>query len=82
MKSLHRCTVFFVIALAIAGCATPYYGFSKEEWNSYTEEERMAIKAEYQDIMALQEDQKRRDAHNAITQSIIDRGVNGPKYGK
>ena len=82
MNSLQRCIGFFVIALAIQGCAAPYYGLTEEEWNSLNEEEQTAIKAEYQNIIALKENQERRKLHDARTQSIIDYGLKGPKYGQ
>ena len=82
MNSLHRCIGFFVIALALHGCAAPYYGLTEEEWNSLDEKGQTAIKAEYQNIIALQENQERRKPHDARTQSIIDYGLKGPKYGR
>jgi len=82
MKSLLCCIGIFFIALGIQGCAAPYYGLTGEEWNSLSEDEQAAVKAEYRDILALQEGQKRRKLHDARTQSIVDYGINGRKSGQ
>ncbi|MDI9246568.1 hypothetical protein [Marinobacter sp. CHS3-4] len=82
MKNLIALLTFLVFSLALSGCATPYYGLSEKEWSKLSDEEKEAVKADYQDLMALREDQKSRDAHDARTQSIIDWANNRPIRGR
>ena len=46
---------FFVLALPLTlllcSCATPYFGYSKAEWNALSPEEQRAAKADYQPII-------------------------------
>ena len=65
--------------IALLGCSTPYYGYSKDDWNNLSEEERIAIKKEYQFIIEARERQKHEDVIDARTQSVIDLGVEGAK---
>ena len=80
MNTLYKPINILFLILAIQGCSTPYYGYSKEDWNSLSEEERIAIKKEYQSIIDSNREQQHKDILDERTQSIIDRGVEGPKY--
>ena len=82
MKNLLGSIIFLLVILAIQGCSAPYYDHSKKDWDNLSEEERIAIKAEYQLIVDTKRDQPHKDKIEARTQSVIDRGVEGAKYGK
>ena len=69
-----------LVVVVFQGCSTPNYGYSKEGWKSLSEEERVTIKEEYQAIIDSKKKQAHKDIIDARTQSIIDRGVAGPKY--
>lgn len=69
--------VIIFIAL-LQGCSTPYFGHTEEGWNRLSEEQRLAIKKEYELAIDYKNSQRHRDKIDARTQSIIDRGVEGP----
>lgn len=56
-------------------CAKPYYGYSKQEWNSLSIEERTAVRAEYQDIISAKHAQEHEDLLEQRKQSVIDLGA-------
>jgi PBP1b-binding outer membrane lipoprotein LpoB len=72
--------VLLLVILVFQGCSTPYYGHSKASWEDLSEEERTAIKKEYQFIIDSKKEQAHVDKIDARTQSVIDHGVEGPKY--
>lgn len=66
--------------ITIQGCSTLYYGHTKEDWDNLSEEEKIAIKEEYQFIVDSKKEKAHKDIIDARTQSIIERGVEGPKH--
>ena len=64
-----------IVALLTQACSSPYFGRTKEGWNNLTEEERMAVKKEYQAIIDARSEETHTDIINERTQSIIDYGV-------
>ena len=82
MNNLNKPINILLLIISIQGCSTSYYRHSKEDWNNLSIEERIAIKEEYQIIIDSKRGQAHKDILDARTQSIIDRGVDGPKYGK
>lgn len=69
------------IILVLQGCSRPYFGYSEAAWQAMSEEEKVAITTEYQAVIDARGEQAHADVIDARTQSVIDRGVNGPKYG-
>ena len=71
-------TLFALITmLALGACTTPYYGYSAEQWAAFSEQEQAVIKAEYEQILKIREDQKHADILEKRTQQIIKRGASG-----
>lgn len=68
-----------LLVLVSLGCAKPYYGYTKAEWDNLTDEERSVIKQDYEFLIEAQNQQKHGDTIDARTQSIIDRGTEGIK---
>jgi len=79
-NSLHNPINILLLIIALQGCSASYYGHVKEDWNKLSEDERMAIKKEYQVIVDSKKKQSHKGILEARTQSIIDRGVEGPRY--
>ena len=65
----------FAVSAFLISCATPYYGYTKNDWESLSEEEQTAVKAEYQDIIDSKKEQKHKDLLESYKQKIIDAGV-------
>ena len=64
-----------IAALLIAGCATPYYGYSKEEWQKPSGEEKKMAQKEYEEIIQLKYRQEHEDQFEQQKQKVINRGV-------
>ncbi len=71
-----RSTFFLTIATFLTSCATPYYGYSENDWNKLSDDERKTTRSEYKDIVDAKNDQRHRDKINSMKDKIIDRGVN------
>jgi len=71
---LSQSLVLFLVLISI-GCATPYYGYSKEDWEQLTKEEKQAAKAEYQEIIDYQYRRNHEDQFEARKQQVIQRGL-------
>ena len=69
-----------VIAAAVAGCATPYFGHTKEAWEKLTKEEKEEIKKEYKLVVDSKNNQRHDDKINSRKQSILDQGKTHPKH--
>jgi len=61
----------------VVSCATPYYGYSKSDWDKLTDEEQNAAKAEYKTIIDEKNEQRHQDTIDGMKQNVIDRGVRG-----
>jgi hypothetical protein len=73
--------LFVMLATAtLMGCSSPYYGYSQQEWNSLSEEEKLSIKKQYLQIVDSKVEQRHEDRIDARTQSVIDRGVKGREF--
>ena len=66
----------------LQGRSTPYYGYSKSDWDALSEVDKTLIEKEYVFIKNTREGQKLKDMINARTQSIIHLGVNGGRNRK
>lgn len=73
---------FFIVSFSMIGCSTPYYGYTKEDWNSLTKEKQDEVKAEYQSMVDIRENQRRMQPIDARTHSIMNYGVQVPKHGQ
>lgn len=82
MAILDKSIKALLLVITLQGCSTPYYGYTKRDWNRLSAEEQDAVKAEYQEIVDFKRGQAHDDTLDARTQSIIDYAVDGPKYGK
>ena len=80
MNIMNNSIKILLVIIALQGCSTPYYGHSKIEWDNLSEVEKVAVKKEYQFIIDSKVTQKHKDIIDARTQSVIDFGVEGPKY--
>ena len=79
IRSLKNYIIFLILSftLAVAGCSSPYYGYTKADWNNLSDEQQIAIKQEYQNIIDSKSEQAHQDIIDARTRSIINRGVEG-----
>ena len=68
--------IFFLLAFLIQGCSTPYYGYTKQEWDNLSKDEKTAIKSDYQTVIDSKSVQEHADTINAIKDKIIKRGSN------
>ena len=69
-----RLIILFILG-ALYGCASDYYGYTKEEWESLTPQQRDEAKA---NIKRMQEHQKNRDRSNKAIDEIL--GTTSNKY--
>lgn len=65
----------FMVSFAVSGCATEYYGYSRQQWNAFSQEEQTAIAKEYDYILEEKEQQRHKDLIESYRQKIIERGV-------
>ena len=73
--------IFAILSLAVTAflmvsCATPYYGYSKQEWQKLSEEEKQAVQTEYEEIIQFKYRQEHEDQFDDRKHQIINRGVN------
>lgn len=80
MRNNRAKFILLGLCVLLQACATPYYGHTEEEWALMSAHERQAAQEHYQDILELQREQARKDAHDLRTHSIIEKGVGGPLY--
>ena len=70
------CKIALLIAAPlVTSCATPYYGYSKQEWQQFSEEDKQAIEAEYEEIIQFKYRQTHEDQFEERKQQVIKRGV-------
>jgi predicted DNA-binding protein (MmcQ/YjbR family) len=62
------------ISLLLQACSTFYFGHTKEEWDSLTEDERLSAEKEYKHIIDSRQEVNHNDKIDERTQSIIDSG--------
>lgn len=67
------------LAFGLGACASPWYGYSHDEWRRLSAEELAAARAEYDFIVDQREAQKHDDLIDDRKQSIIDYGSRVPK---
>lgn len=82
MRFLKKPIKILPLVIIIQACSSPFYGYSKRDWDRLSAEQQNAIQEEYQAIVDLKQTQAHTDALDSRTQSIIDYGVGGPKHGK
>jgi len=70
--SLSITTVLFILQ----ACTTQHYGHTKNEWDNFSKEEKMAIKLEYQEIIDSRNKQDHKNIIESRTEQVIDMGVN------
>lgn len=83
LKAIQSKVVIFAVFLALNGCATFYYGYSKEQWDSMSPDEQELAKAEYADVIAEHNKNTFQDSQDKATEAFKDRtkrkkGVAGP----
>ena len=65
-----------LLCLLCLACAKPYYGYTESEWNNLSEKDKAAAKAEYEQIIQSNRDQKHKDLIEQRKLDVIDYGVN------
>ncbi len=76
MKILNYSFLLMISASLLQACSSPYYGYTKNEWDSLTDEQRTIVKEEYQAVITARNNQSHTDKLDERTQSIIEFGVN------
>ena len=71
----HLVLLFF---LAFTACASSYYGYSKEEWDKLSEEQKQAAKQEYEEILKKKKDLEHDQLLRERDQQVIRRGLGEP----
>ncbi|MGH1486136.1 MAG: hypothetical protein ACRBCI_07930 [Cellvibrionaceae bacterium] len=71
-----------IVLVMLTACANPYYGYSKEGWDSLSINQKIAIKEEYQLMLDNKNNRKNTDKIEERTQSIIDYGSSRQIYTK
>jgi TRAP-type C4-dicarboxylate transport system substrate-binding protein len=64
-----------IVTILLMSCATPYYGYSKAEWQKLSEEEKKTIQTEYDAIIQFNYRQEHEDQFDDRKQLVIKRGV-------
>jgi hypothetical protein len=75
MTVMFRYLFFILTTLLIVSCAKPYYGYSKSDWDSLSENDKAVVGYEYSKIIAYQKEQKHTDIIDASTHSVVDLGA-------
>jgi len=80
MKTQYFSSLLSMILFILQACTTQYYGHTKNEWNNFSKEEKIAIKMEYQKIIDSRNKQNHKDIISSRTEQVIDMGVNPTRY--
>jgi len=64
-----------IVIILFVGCATPYYGYTKTEWEKLSDEEKKVAQAEYDEIIHFKYRQEHEDQFDDRKQQIINRGA-------
>ena len=64
-----------IVTFLLMSCATPYYGYSKAEWQKLSVQEKKTIQAEYDAIIQFKYRQEHEDQFEDRKQQVIKRGV-------
>lgn len=64
-----------ILILICSGCMKPYYGYSENEWIKLSDQEKKAVKLEYQQIINAKNSQRHADLVEERKQEVIDFGV-------
>lgn len=68
-----------LLTLLLCGCATPYFGYSKADWNALSPEEQQAAKAGYQQVIDERLKLYHEDQIDEFKGKIIEQGLGVPK---
>ena len=81
MKRINRnrlqCGLLFSV-FTISVCASPYYGYSKEEWDKLSEQQQQVVKKEYEDMLKKKKDLEHDQLLRDRDEQIIRRGLGEP----
>lgn len=80
-QSIRFCLTVAVVMFGLQACATPYYGYSKADWDNLGEAQRATIRQAYQVVVDSRQDQAHRDLIDSHSDWIIYRGARGPTRG-
>lgn len=72
--------VMLAFLLMVQGCSAPYYGYTKEQWDKLSAEQKAEARKEYQAILDARNQQAQDDKIDARTQSIIKLGTRKPDH--
>jgi len=63
-----------VLSSLILSCSTPYFGYTKGEWNKLSNLEQDRVTESYSKIIASQQTIKQQDRNDDIEQSVSQHG--------
>ena len=69
-----------IILLALTGCAKPYYGYTKSEWDQLSPEEQLAAKSERETVLHEKNTMRHEDMIDDRKQQVIDLGISKAGY--
>jgi TRAP-type C4-dicarboxylate transport system substrate-binding protein len=64
-----------ILIVVISGCATDYYGYSKQQWNALSREQQAVVIEQYDYILQEKEEQRHEDLIESYRQKVIERGL-------
>ena len=64
-----------IALLLLSSCATPYYGYSKAEWEQLSPEQQNSIKSEYDQALHYKNTMAHEDMIEGRKQDVVDWGV-------
>ena len=75
----HRLQCGLLISvLAISACASPYYGYSKEERNKLSEQQQLVAKKEFADMRKKKKELEHVQLLREREEQVIRRGLGQP----
>ena len=72
---MGRIILTFVIAIALSGCMGNHYGYSTEEWQSFSGQQQDEAKKAYQKLVAEKNKMVEGDQIENATEELINRNI-------
>ena len=73
--SLNRIAILIpALVCVLSACATPYYGYTKSRWQTLSDAEKAAAKAEYQQVIDAKNNQRHDALLEAREQQVLKKG--------
>ncbi len=67
-----------VFIMSFTACASPYYGYNKEEWEKLSPQQQQVVKKEFEEIQKKKKDLQHDQLLRERDEQIIRRGLGEP----